>query len=631
MGLTRDAAFGVLELPVGSDQESVRAKYKQLALKWHPEKHNNSHDAVKQFKQVTQAYRLLAYNNSQEMTTAEARKFFQDVYFSNSCVLNGVSDDSTSSDDESDDSEDDVRLDFAKFEQLFPGKVKGIPRKKDLSESQTHSQRLTEEEINRNAEELITEEEKERRKADKRKAKKKRRKERKKAEKVEQQKPEKGKNLKNKSSTDQEKNKKQVKKTASGSSSDEQADFDPTSAFFEKAISKKKKAVIDSTQVPKKERSHERNGAHYLEEEVEEVDSTVLRSRQLAIRGNEMAQVEEYNAAIQLFTEAISLDPKDFRFLGNRSYCFDRLQQYERALKDAEKAIRLAKDWPKGYFRKGRALAGLNRFPEAEEAFLQVLKLDKNCEEAVHELQQVRTRQLTDMGFSHGQALAAIKKHATVQAALESLLAGTVFTDESLAGEVYVSDEDDYVMPRRIPAPMPVAHQSADVKMDPKNPEGLTALWVGNILPQVSERRLTQMFQKYGPVISVRMLPEKYCAFINFKLKESAGRAMQALQGFECEGQHLLIRFPDNPVNPTGNITIRKPQSVPTTAPNTANPGAAASVPKSQGVRNTPKLSGPVNGDECYFWRTTGCDYAEACRYKHVPKHKGIDKKPWQK
>lgn len=30
-----------------------------------------------------------------------------------------------------------------------------------------------------------------------------------------------------------------------------------------------------------------------------------------------------------------------------------------RALKDAEKAISLAKDWPKGYFRQGRALAGL--------------------------------------------------------------------------------------------------------------------------------------------------------------------------------------------------------------------------------------------------------------------------------
>ena len=30
----------------------------------------------------------------------------------------------------------------------------------------------------------------------------------------------------------------------------------------------------------------------------------------------------------------------------------------------------------------------------------------------------------------------------------------------------------------------------------PQNPEGLTALWVGNVLPQVTEKKLTQMFQK---------------------------------------------------------------------------------------------------------------------------------------
>lgn len=35
----------------------------------------------------------------------------------------------------------------------------------------------------------------------------------------------------------------------------------------------------------------------------------------LAVRGNEMAQVEQYTAAIQLFTEAISLDPTDFRYV----------------------------------------------------------------------------------------------------------------------------------------------------------------------------------------------------------------------------------------------------------------------------------------------------------------------------
>lgn len=30
-----------------------------------------------------------------------------------------------------------------------------------------------------------------------------------------------------------------------------------------------------------------------------------------------------------------------------------------RALKDANKVVSLASDWPKGYFRKGKALAGL--------------------------------------------------------------------------------------------------------------------------------------------------------------------------------------------------------------------------------------------------------------------------------
>ena len=43
------------------------------------------------------------------------------------------------------------------------------------------------------------------------------------------------------------------------------------------------------------------------------------------------------------------------------------------------------------------------------------------------------------------------------------------------------------------------------------------------------------------------------------------------------------------------------------------------------------KITGPVNGNECYFWRTTGCLYADKCRYEHIKKNKGIDKKPWHK
>ena len=117
-----------------------------------------------------------------------------------------------------------------------------------------------------------------------------------------------------------------------------------------------------------------------------------------------MANLGNYQAAVDLFSQAINLDAKDFRFgyklqslqvcqymnleklictivyfenslfklsldvdillsvcrfFGNRSYCYDRMGQYEKALQDADVAISLAPDWPKGYFRRGRALAGL--------------------------------------------------------------------------------------------------------------------------------------------------------------------------------------------------------------------------------------------------------------------------------
>ena len=49
-----------------------------------------------------------------------------------------------------------------------------------------------------------------------------------------------------------------------------------------------------------------------------------------SVRGNEMAQLSRYTTAIELFSEAITLDPADFRFFGNRSYCYDRITQYEK-------------------------------------------------------------------------------------------------------------------------------------------------------------------------------------------------------------------------------------------------------------------------------------------------------------
>jgi hypothetical protein len=174
-----------------------------------------------------------------------------------------------------------------------------------------------------------------------------------------------------------------------------------------------------------------------------------------------------------------------------------------------------------------------------------------------------------------------------------------------------------------------------DKKMDPNNPEGLTSLWVGNVQQTVSQEDLQDMFSRYGKLQSIRILPEKFCAFVNYVSKDCAGRAMQGLQGQVLAGQPLLIKFPDNPVTSYGStISIEKPpksvdqaKSIPV---QTLSKVQQASTGTATTVAMT-KLRGPVNGDECYFWRTTGCQFTTGCRYRHVPDHKGIDKKPWQR
>lgn len=48
-----------------------------------------------------------------------------------------------------------------------------------------------------------------------------------------------------------------------------------------------------------------------------------------------------------------------FRLFGNRSLCYERLEQYDNALRDADLALSMQPKWIKGLFRKGKALCGL--------------------------------------------------------------------------------------------------------------------------------------------------------------------------------------------------------------------------------------------------------------------------------
>ncbi|XP_037638883.1 stress-induced-phosphoprotein 1 isoform X2 [Sebastes umbrosus] len=355
---------------------------------------------------------------------------------------------------------------------------------------------------------------------------------------------------------------------------EEEPEWDVSSAFFANAAShiKPKGSSRKSKENKENEARRETNGT----------DTMTKKSASLTEKGIKLVQEGQYAQAVSMFTEAIKCDPKDYRFFGNRSYCYYCLEQHPQALADAERSIQLAPDWPKGHFRKGSALMGMKRYSEAERAMEQVLKLDKDCEEAVNDLFNCKVLQLMELGIDEVQSVLLLEKFSTVQAVLASC------SDASRAG-----CQDPSVVQPGSPCP---------------------SLWVGNVTTELTEKHLWDLFKMYGEIESIRVLHERFCAFVNFKNANMAARAMEKLNGYCIENTRLVVRYPDRRTQRVLPIPLK------TCLPVTQQAGAAVG----------PRRRGPVNEDECYFWRTTGCHFGDKCRYKHIPDQKGKDRKPWQ-
>ncbi|XP_036430023.1 uncharacterized protein zgc:123010 isoform X1 [Colossoma macropomum] len=348
--------------------------------------------------------------------------------------------------------------------------------------------------------------------------------------------------------------------------SEEEPEWDVSSAFVANAVSHIRPKA--KSKGGRKSKENKENEARTREVSGSE---SVTKSASLTEKGIRLVQEGQYSQAVSMFTEAIKYDPKDYRFFGNRSYCYYCLEQYPLALADAEKSILMAPEWPKGYYRKGSALMGLKRYSEAEKAMEQVLKLDKDCEEAASDLFYCKVLQLMDLGYEEEQSVLLLEKYSTVQGVLAARAAN---------------------------------HDSA--LLQPGSP--CPSLWVGNVTTELTEKHLRDLFKNYGEIESIRVLHERFCAFVNFKNANMATRAMEKLNGYGIENTRLVVRYPDR--------RIQRPLPVPT-------------APQAAGASG-PRRKGPVNGDECYFWRTTGCHFGDKCRYKHIPEQRGKDRKPWQ-
>ncbi|KAG6919319.1 hypothetical protein DXG01_007452 [Tephrocybe rancida] len=85
--------------------------------------------------------------------------------------------------------------------------------------------------------------------------------------------------------------------------------------------------------------------------------------------GNKAFAAKDYDKAIDLFSQAIAIDPTNHVLFSNRSAAKSGKRDYEAALVDAEETVKLNPTWGKGWARKGAALHGAKRYDEAIEAY----------------------------------------------------------------------------------------------------------------------------------------------------------------------------------------------------------------------------------------------------------------------
>lgn len=136
-----------------------------------------------------------------------------------------------------------------------------------------------------------------------------------------------------------------------------------------------------------------------VEDETDEHDYLELANI-LKDQGNEAFQAGQIEKSIQLYSQAIGVDPDNHVLYSNRSAAFLKEGSKSKALYDAEKCVALAPNWPKGYSRLGAAQQGLRRFELAIDSFKKGIELDPNnqsiweslrlCNEAFGSDKQVR-------------------------------------------------------------------------------------------------------------------------------------------------------------------------------------------------------------------------------------------------
>ena len=77
-------------------------------------------------------------------------------------------------------------------------------------------------------------------------------------------------------------------------------------------------------------------------------------------------KAEQYDRAVKHLTVALSLDEKSHVLFSNRCTAYIALDEYGKAMEDADECVRLQPSWAKGYLRRGSVYFRMGQLEKAE-------------------------------------------------------------------------------------------------------------------------------------------------------------------------------------------------------------------------------------------------------------------------
>ncbi|CAM6092853.1 unnamed protein product [Calypogeia fissa] len=112
------------------------------------------------------------------------------------------------------------------------------------------------------------------------------------------------------------------------------------------------------------------------------------KSEELKASANAAFQAHRYSRAVELYTQAIELNPENAVFYSNRAFAHTKLEEYGSAILDATHSIELNAKYIKGYYRRGAAYLAMGKLKEALRDFRQVAKIVPKDPDATKKLRE---------------------------------------------------------------------------------------------------------------------------------------------------------------------------------------------------------------------------------------------------